>query len=127
VPFFDVDSMNIVWHGNYCKYFELARCKLLDKIDYNYVAMAASGFQFPIVDLHVKYIKPLNFEQPIIVTATLEEWEYRLKIGYVISDATTHEKLTSAHTIQAAVDSATKTLRLSCPDVLIQKVHQLLK
>ena len=40
VPFFDVDSMRIVWHGHYCKYLELARCKLLDKIGYNYKAMA---------------------------------------------------------------------------------------
>ena len=24
VPFFDVDSMRIVWHGHYLKYFEIA-------------------------------------------------------------------------------------------------------
>ena len=26
VPFYDVDSMDIVWHGHYLKYFEDARC-----------------------------------------------------------------------------------------------------
>ena len=26
VPFFDVDSMNVVWHGHYVKYLEIARC-----------------------------------------------------------------------------------------------------
>lgn len=26
VPFFDVDSMNIAWHGHYVKYLEIARC-----------------------------------------------------------------------------------------------------
>ena len=32
VPFHDVDTMNVVWHGHYLKYFEIARCKLLDQI-----------------------------------------------------------------------------------------------
>ena len=36
VPFHDVDTMNVVWHGHYLKYFEIARCKLLDQFHYNY-------------------------------------------------------------------------------------------
>ena len=31
VPFFDCDSMHIIWHGHYVKYLEVARCELLDK------------------------------------------------------------------------------------------------
>lgn len=127
VPFFDVDSMNIVWHGNYCKYLELARCTLLDKIGYNYRAMAESGFLFPIVDMQIKYIKPIIFEQTIVINATLVEWEQRLKIKYLISDANTQEVLTKAHTIQAAVEFKTQRLHLACPDMFIQKVQQLLK
>lgn len=125
VPFFDVDSMNIVWHGNYCKYLELARCQLLDKIGYNYSDMAASGFSFPIVDMQIKYIKPLLFEQSIVITATLVEWQYRLKINYLIQDADTGEKFTKAHTIQAAVDMSTGQLRLECPDIFVHKVNRL--
>ncbi len=126
VPFFDVDSMNIVWHGNYCKYLELSRCKLLDNIGYNYRAMAESGFLFPIVDMQIKYIKPIVFEQAIVINATLVEWEQRLKIKYLISDANTQEVLTKAHTIQAAVELSTQRLHLACPDIFIQKVKQLL-
>ena len=29
VPFFDVDTMHVVWHGHYIKYLEVARCALL--------------------------------------------------------------------------------------------------
>lgn len=126
VPFFDVDSMNIVWHGHYCKYLELARCKLLDKIGYNYRAMAESGFSFPIVDMHIKYIQPLVFEQQLVITASLVEWQYRLKIAYLIRAADTGEKLTKAYTVQAAVDQQTRQLHLACPAILINKVNQLL-
>lgn len=126
VPFFDVDSMNIVWHGHYCKYLEVARCNLLDKLGYNYTDMKASGFMFPIVDMQIKYIQPLVFEQQLVVTASLIEWEYRLKIHYVIRDALTGTVLSKAHTVQAAVDAQTKLLRIGCPDPLLEKVKLLL-
>ena len=126
VPFFDVDSMNIVWHGHYCKYLELARCNLLDKLGYSYTDMKASGFMFPIVDMQIKYIQPLVFEQQLVVTASLIEWEYRLKIHYVIRDTLTGAVLSKAHTVQAAVDAQTKLLRIGCPDQLLEKVKLLL-
>ncbi len=126
VPFFDVDSMNIVWHGHYCKYLELARCNLLDKIGYNYRAMKDSGFMFPIVDMQIKYIQPLVFEQPIKIIATLKEWECRIKIHYKIMDANTHQVLTKATTTQAAVKAGTKQLQFVCPDILIHQVNTLL-
>nr|WP_324256893.1 acyl-CoA thioesterase [Cellvibrio fontiphilus] len=126
VPFFDVDSMNIVWHGHYCKYLEVARCNLLDKLGYNYTAMKQSGFMFPIVDMQIKYIQPLVFEQQVIVTASLVEWEYRLKIHYTIRDLASNVILTKAHTVQAAVDAQQKTLLIGCPAPLAEKVKALL-
>jgi len=35
VQFFDLDPMQVVWHGHYVKYLEVARCALLNTIDYN--------------------------------------------------------------------------------------------
>ena len=56
VPFYDVDSMRIVWHGHYVKYIEDARCQLLDEIGYNYQDMEDSGYLWPIVDMRLKYV-----------------------------------------------------------------------
>ena len=126
VPFFDVDSMNIVWHGHYCKYLEVARCELLDKIGYNYTDMKNSGFMFPIVDMQIKYVQPLVFEQQIRIVSKLVEWECRLKIDYKIMDADTQQVLTKASTTQAAVNANTKQLQFVCPDIFIQRVNQLL-
>ena len=39
VEFYDVDTMGVVWHGNYIKYMEAVRCVLLDKIGYGYSEM----------------------------------------------------------------------------------------
>jgi acyl-CoA thioester hydrolase len=125
VPFFDVDSMHIVWHGHYCKYLEVARCNLLDKIGYNYTDMKNSGFMFPIVDMQIQYLQPLVFEQQVVVRASLIEWEYRLKIHYTIRDQASGALLSKAHTVQAAVD-ATKLLRIGCPDSLLERVKPFL-
>jgi acyl-CoA thioester hydrolase len=36
IPFHDVDMMGVVWHGNYFRYFEIAREALLNQFDYGY-------------------------------------------------------------------------------------------
>ena len=123
VPFEDGDPMGVTWHGNYFRYFERARCELLDKIDFGYRAMVGSGYHWPIVDTRVKFLRPTVFEQRIRVLATLEEYENRLKIGYVISDVESGERLTKGFTIQIAIDSATNELCFVSPPVLIEKVR----
>lgn len=122
VPFHDLDPVGIVWHGNYAKYFEIARCALLDTFGYNYDDMAASGYAWPVIDMHLRYVKAITFGQEIRVRAILREWEYRLKIDYVISDAKTGERLSKGHTIQVAVAIATREMCLMSPDVLFEKL-----
>lgn len=120
VPFHDVDSMMVVWHGHYVKYLELARCDFLDSIEYNYKAMLDSGFSWPVVDMRIKFIKPLEFGQKIDIECYLMEWEYRLKLGYVIRDAISGVKITKAYTVQVAIDNQTKALCFESPQVLLE-------
>lgn len=120
--FHDCDPMQVVWHGNYFKYFELARCALLQRHDYDYPQMHASGYLFPVVDARVKYIRSLHYAQPLRVRARIVEWENRLKIDYEIVDAASGEVLTRAHTIQVAVDLASGEMRYVCPEILWQRL-----
>ena len=94
VEFYDVDSMQIVWHGNYIKYFELGRCALLDEIGFGYIEMAQSGYAWPVVDVRVKYIRPLVFHQKARIEAALLEYENRLRISYRIVDPETGAVMT---------------------------------
>jgi acyl-CoA thioester hydrolase len=122
VPFFDLDPMNIVWHGHYVKYLEIARCVLFDSINYNYTQMHASGYAWPIVDMHLKYIASATFGQLLTVTADLIEWENRIKIAYVIRDAKTGQRLTKANTTQVAVNMETNELCFISPTILFEKL-----
>ena len=127
VEFYDVDSMNVAWHGNYVKFLELGRCALLDKIGYGYQEMNESGIAWPVVDLRIKYIKPLSFQQTARITADLLEYEHRIRIRYLISDRDSGEKTTTAETIQMAVDINTGESLFAAPAVLIQRVEALIR
>ncbi len=122
IPFHDVDMMNIAWHGHYVKYLEIARCQLLDAIDYNYREMQNSGYGWPVIEMHIRYAKPMAFQQKIKVIATLEEWETRMKIHYKILDVATGARLTKAHTVQVAVDLGNGEMQFACPEILVQRV-----
>jgi acyl-CoA thioester hydrolase len=122
VQFFDLDPMEIVWHGRYVKYLEVVRCALLDSIGYNYVEMKASGYAWPIVDLQVRYAGSATFGQKLKLHATIVEWENRLKIDYLITDAATGRRLTRASTTQVAVDMATREMCFVSPPILFEKL-----
>lgn len=115
VPFFDLDPMQVVWHGHYAKYLELARCDLLEHIGYSYQQMFDSGYAWPVIDMRIKYVQSLRFGQTIRVRASLDEWQYRLKIRYLISDADTGARLTKAYTTQVAVNMTTEEMCFESP------------
>lgn len=126
VPFFDVDTMNVVWHGHYVKYLEIARCALLDRIGHNYDAMVASGYAWPVIDLQLRYVRGAVFGQKLNVRASLVEWENRLKINYLISDLATGERLTRAVSVQVAVDMSSREMQLASPKVFTDAVERVL-
>jgi len=122
VEFYEVDSMKIVWHGNYTQYMERARCELLSKIRYNYNDMEADGYAWPVVKIKVKYIAPLRFLQKARITATLVEWENRLRIAYEIRDLETGKVLTKAESDHMAVKMATGETCFVLPQEFVEKV-----
>lgn len=126
VPFFDVDTMQVVWHGHYVKYLEVARCALLDKLGHNYNQMLESGYAWPVIDLQLRYVRGAVFGQKLNVRASLVEWENRLKINYLICDLETGERLTRASSVQVAVEIASREMQLASPKVFTDAVARAL-
>ena len=121
--FHDLDPMGVVWHGNYPRFLEQARCDLLDRIGYNYEQMRDSGHAWPVVDMRIKYVRPIKLFEFVVVAATLVEFENRLKIAYVIRREGDREVLTRAHTIQVAVRIDSGEMLLESPAILLDKVR----
>lgn len=122
VPFHDCDPLGIAWHGRYPEYFELARVALLDGIGYGYDAMRDSGYAWPVIDLRLRYLKPARFGQRIRIHAQLEEWQFRMKIRYLITDAANGERLTEGSSLQVATRLDTGEMLIGSPDVLRERL-----
>jgi acyl-CoA thioester hydrolase len=127
VEFYDVDPMRIVWHGNYIKYFELARRTLLDKIGYGYQEMEASGYAFPVIDISVKYVGVLKFKDRACVKAVLEEYENRLRLRYEIRNVETGALTTKGISTQMAYDVKAGESCFVCPEALSRKVEAMIE
>ncbi|MAP94804.1 MAG: 4-hydroxybenzoyl-CoA thioesterase [Ponticaulis sp.] len=126
IQFHHLDPMDIVWHGNHSDFFELARVELMDMINYGYPEMKASGYGWPVIELKVRYARPMRWRMKIIVRADLVEWENRLKIKFTIRDAATGDKLCSGHTVQVAVDTTTGEMQWEAPAILREKLEPFL-
>ena len=105
VAFFDLDPMNIVWHGNYVKYLEQARCDFFDKLNYNYTDMYNDGVMYPIAKMDFKFIKSAKFGEELTVKCTLKELEPAIIIKYEIYSG--EDKILTATTMQIEVSVKT--------------------
>ncbi|NBF18434.1 acyl-CoA thioesterase, partial [Pseudomonas sp. Fl4BN2] len=81
-------------------------------------------FLWPVVEAHLKYIKPATYGQQIEVHATLIEYEKRLKISYEIVDCASGTRLTKGTTTQVAVCARTGELQFVSPPVMIERVER---
>ena len=127
VEFYDVDSMMVVWHGNYIKYFEKARCALLNKIGYGYSEMRDTGWAFPVTAISVKYIGSFGFRDRVRAKATLIEYENCIKIKYELYNAASGKLCTRGESTQMAVKAPGWESHIVCPVVFTDKVEALLR
>lgn len=122
VQFYDLDPMNVVWHGNYIKYLETARCDLLNKLGYDYDDMRKDGIAYPIATMDLKFIKPCYFNQVLRIVTVLEEIEPCIIIKYTIFDDKSGEKLFKARSMQICINNTTKESIYSAPYNLKKKL-----
>lgn len=123
ILFHDVDSMNVVWHGNYVKYFEEGRSALLNMIGFHYNDMSAAGFVLPIVDMKIKYIRPLLLNQVVIVCTELIEYQNRLIMHFTIMDEEKNQIYTRGSTTQVSVCINSREMQFELPLVFIEAIE----
>lgn len=126
VEFYDVDTMGVVWHGNYVKYMEAVRCVLLDKIGYGYSVMMEEGYAFPVITIAVKYVRSLVFGENAVIKAYLLEYKDRVRIKYEVLNSA-GEVATKAESVQIAVDWKTKETQFESPALFVKRVEDAIR
>jgi acyl-CoA thioester hydrolase len=117
VPFYDLDPMQIVWHGNYLNYFEDARRELLEHLGVDlYKYFEKTKTIFPIIRTSTKHIYPLRYRDEFICKATLVDARFKLMVDFEIRLAADDKICARGRTEQVAVLTPTMEILLRIPD-----------
>lgn len=116
VRFSDVDSLGIVWHGNYVKYFEDGREAFGNKYDINYLDVLEEGFVAPIVQISCYFKKSLKYGETAIIETRFVDCEAaKLKFEYIIYRGSNNEKIATGETVQVFLDNKENLMLVSPP------------
>ena len=116
VPFFDLDPMQIVWHGNYLNYFEIARAALFEHHGVDlYSYYDREKIIFPIIRTSTKHIFPLRHRDEIICKATLADANIKLVVDFEIRKTADNSVCARGRTEQVAVKTPEMETLFSIP------------
>ena len=73
VRFAETDAMGIVHHSRYLLYLEEARVAYLRHIGRPYPEWRAAGMTAPVLEVHLRYVKPLQFDDEFDVHVSLAD------------------------------------------------------
>ncbi|MDR1672218.1 MAG: acyl-CoA thioesterase [Bacteroidales bacterium] len=101
IHFYDIDSLNIVWHGNYVKYLENGREAFGKKFGFDYMDIYRNGYIAPILDLHVRYMNMMALGERLVVeTRYVPCNAAKLMFDYTVYRQSDHTVAAEASTIQ---------------------------
>ena len=105
IRFSEVDVMNVVWHGSYPLYFEDAREAFGAKYGLSYKRYMDERFFAPIVELDIKYKRPILYGMTPVVRIVYRPTEAaKIVFDYEIVDAETGTVFATAHSVQVFMD-----------------------
>ena len=85
IRYAETDAMAVTYHGSYFPFLEQARIQLLDEIGFPYRELEQQGYLLPVLEAHVKWLRPSRFDDRIQVTAEVRDPpSVRLSIHYVV-------------------------------------------
>jgi len=116
VRFSECDPLNIVWHGNYVKYFEDGREDFGKKYNFSYLEIyQQNGLSVPIVHMELDYKKSAAFGESLKIETTLaDDPAAKIVFHYKIFNSN-DEIICTGKTIQVFVHVEKKELQITTP------------
>lgn len=110
VRYAETDMMGVVYHGNYLPWLEIGRTNLLRELGLPYRELEAQGYFLPVLEVHVKYLRPAVYDDTVTVVTTLRERPLlRIRLEYEVRRG--DELLATAETVHAFIDRSGKPVR----------------
>lgn len=105
VRFGEVDSMGIVWHGNYVKYIEEGRESFGHKYGISYLDIYANDVMAPVVKMNIEFKKQVQYgDRLVIETEYIDNESAKIVFNYRIFRKSDNELMATATTTQVFID-----------------------
>ena len=113
VPYADTDSMGIVHHTNYIKYFEVGRTEYLRTVGYPYARFEEEGIWLPVASVYCEYKAPAKYDDLLTVHTRVGEFKSAtILMAYEIYKKDTEELIVKGETKHPITDDTLKPIRL---------------
>jgi acyl-CoA thioester hydrolase len=124
VRYAETDQMQVVYHGNYAQYFEVARVESIRQLGFSYRDMEAMGVTMPIVEFHTKFLRPAHYDDLLTIKVILKELpvDHRIEFHHEVYNEQ-QKLLTLGRVVLFFINSKTKE-KTSMPDALLLKLQQ---
>ncbi len=121
VRYAETDQMNVVYHGNYAQYFEVARAECIRSFGFTYKQIEELGIMMPIVDIQIKFLRPAHYDDLLTVKAILKELplEHKMEFHHEVYNEA-GKLLTIGKVVLYLVDAVTKE-RTTMPEAMLNK------
>ena len=116
VKFSEVDSLGIVWHGHYVRYFEDGREAFGKAFGMDYLTVYNNQYVTPIVKIDCNYKQVLRYGDSVIIETEYVPGEAaRLNFNYRLLNAATGEVVVTGSTVQVFLNRDSFALQLTNP------------
>ena len=117
VPFYDLDPMQMVWHGNYLKYFDIARFELFDTLGIDLLSyFKKTNYLFPITKTYTKHVVSLRYKDEFKCKATVVEAQYKIVVDFEIRLVKNNQICAKGRSEQVAVKYPEMEIIFEIPD-----------
>ena len=119
VRFSEVDSMRIVWHGNYLKYFEDGRESFGLKYQLGYLDVYKHNVMIPLVKINCDFKRPLEYgDTAIVETRFVNSEAAKIVFEYTVFRKSDHEVMATGSSVQVFLTPGGELLLIP-PDFFI--------
>ncbi|MEM9258504.1 MAG: thioesterase family protein [Bacteroidota bacterium] len=117
VRFHEVDSYQIVWHGNYVNYLEVGREAFGDKYQLGYQHLLNRGVRAPIIHVDIDYRQSLKYGDTVrILTEYISKPQAKICFRYTLTSPDETIVYCRATTEQVLQDDASGRTLPRLPD-----------
>lgn len=104
IRFGEVDSMGIVWHGNYAKYIEEGRESFGNHFGISYLEIYSNKLMAPVVNMNIDYKKQVNYGDTLLVeTEYIDSESAKIIFHYRLFRKSDSELVATAQTTQVFI------------------------